>query len=462
MGEQVAEQIVLIPLDKLSPHPQNPRRDMGDLTELAASIKEIGVIEPIAVVERDGKFLAVTGSRRAAASRLAGAKSIPARVMSMDEQQAAAAALIENLQRKDLTPLEEAEAYRSYLTLTGGTQAELAKKIGRGASTIANALRLLEAPKIVKDALAAGTITAAHARVALTVPAEVASGLTLKAGITVEALSEEAKQITQHHAVIVKLKQDLGAAVDSGKVATWTTAKVWMRSQQFDLGQILGKPPVRIQGEVAKGYTSIGGTYGEGDPAKHDRICTCRAVAPAPDSHVDSKTIPLGRVCVSVEGWRKYVAAIKPKRSGSVTAASQTPAQREKARLKAIKDAQDAGARALAGQTRYDKHAHVKPDARLLKGGIDGEAARLALFGVQAQGGSEWTPRWRAALWDLIAKMPIKEVRERLLAALVDLGVNETARRADERFALQTAVLGHYGIEVEEPKAKKPAKRKAA
>src|SRR5258708_2907115 len=122
-------QLQLLDLSTLEVSKHNPRSVVGDLTELSASIKEIGVIEPIVAVRRNGGFDIIAGSRRWAAAKKAGLTQIPARILELDDAQAMAASLIENLQRKDLEPLEEAEAFRKYLQLTGVTQAELGKRV---------------------------------------------------------------------------------------------------------------------------------------------------------------------------------------------------------------------------------------------------------------------------------------------------------------------------------------------
>src|SRR5712691_8179475 len=121
MTTQVVEQIQLIDLKDLEVHPSNPRKNVGDIDELAASIKEIGLLQPVVAVRHNGVYQVVAGSRRLAAAKKAGLKDIPTRVMELDEAQAQAASLIENLQRKDLEPLEEAEGYRSWLAITHKT-----------------------------------------------------------------------------------------------------------------------------------------------------------------------------------------------------------------------------------------------------------------------------------------------------------------------------------------------------
>lgn len=138
-----------IRLADLKVHDLNPRSDVGDLSELEASIRANGVLEPIVVVRSNGHYEIVAGSRRAAAAKRAQLVEIPAVVRDMDERQIAAAALVENLQRKDLAPLEEAEGYQRYIELTGASQADLAKAVGKAPSTIANALRLLDRKSVV-------------------------------------------------------------------------------------------------------------------------------------------------------------------------------------------------------------------------------------------------------------------------------------------------------------------------
>ncbi len=161
-----------LPLDRLKANPNQPRRvfDEDALQELAASIREHGVIQPVVVEESgDGSYLIVAGERRCRAARLAGLREVPAVVRNYSDERRLEVALIENVQRMDLNPIEEAAAYRRLMELTGLSQEEVAARVGKNRSTVANALRLLKLPEDIQGALAAGQLTPGHARSILAV-----------------------------------------------------------------------------------------------------------------------------------------------------------------------------------------------------------------------------------------------------------------------------------------------------
>ncbi|WP_214107904.1 ParB/RepB/Spo0J family partition protein [Acrocarpospora catenulata] len=159
-----------IPVTAIVPNPRQPREvfDEDRLEELAASITEVGLLQPIVVRAAEaGTFELVMGERRWRASQLAGLEQIPAIVRSTQDDEMLREALIENLQREQLNSLEEAAAYQQLLDDFGATHEQLAKKVGRSRSHITNTLRLLNLPPNVQVRLAAGTITAGHARALL-------------------------------------------------------------------------------------------------------------------------------------------------------------------------------------------------------------------------------------------------------------------------------------------------------
>lgn len=143
--------------------------DQAELVELADSIKENGVIQPLIVSRLSKKkFGLVAGERRLRASKLAGLKTVPVVVREIsDDDELLEYALIENIQRTDLNPLEEAEAYRKLIDRFGLTQEEAAQKVGKKRSTVANALRLLQLPEYIKDDLLSGALSEGHARALL-------------------------------------------------------------------------------------------------------------------------------------------------------------------------------------------------------------------------------------------------------------------------------------------------------
>jgi ParB family chromosome partitioning protein len=168
---EAAEGYTTIPLEAIAPNPQQPRRAMSPeaLQGLAASIREVGVLQPIVVRrgEEPGSFVLVAGERRWRASRLAGLKEIPALVREGDDVSGLAEALVENLQREDLSALEEAAAYRQLLEDFGLTHEEVGARVGRSRPTITNTLRLLQLPSSVQGMLARGELSAGHCRALL-------------------------------------------------------------------------------------------------------------------------------------------------------------------------------------------------------------------------------------------------------------------------------------------------------
>ena len=166
-GEKVKDGVRIIKIDSIETNPDQPRTrfDQAALQELAASIKNYGVIQPILVTELgDGKYELIAGERRMRASMLAGISTIPCIVKSFTESDRAEIALIENLQREDLNPVEEAKAYRALMDKSGMTQEELANKLGKSRPAIANSLRLLTLSPNVLELVEAGRLSAGHAR----------------------------------------------------------------------------------------------------------------------------------------------------------------------------------------------------------------------------------------------------------------------------------------------------------
>ncbi|MDE5617928.1 MAG: ParB/RepB/Spo0J family partition protein, partial [Clostridia bacterium] len=147
-------------------NPDQPRKnfDKDALAELAKSISQYGVIQPIIVAPVDGRYEIIAGERRYRASKEAGLKKIPAIVRDLSEMERKEIALIENLQREDLNPIEEAMAYKTLMEQYSLTQEELASKLGKGRPTVANSLRLLHLAPAVQEMLVAGRLTAGHAR----------------------------------------------------------------------------------------------------------------------------------------------------------------------------------------------------------------------------------------------------------------------------------------------------------
>lgn len=168
------DRIVRIPANEIHPSRYQPRLrfDEEALNELAQSIHENGLIQPITVRKSEDGYEIVAGERRYRACLLAGFKEIPAYIMSPTEEQAAQMALVENVQRENLSAIEEAKSYIQIMRQAGITQEEVAKKIGKSQSAVANKIRLLNLPEDIQQGVIDGKITERHARALLNVPEE--------------------------------------------------------------------------------------------------------------------------------------------------------------------------------------------------------------------------------------------------------------------------------------------------
>ena len=165
--------IETLPLREIEPDPGQPRKTFDDetLAELSASIAEHGLLQPIAVRPKpSGGYLIVAGERRWRASRMAGLTEVPVIVKDVTDEQAMELALVENLQREDLDPVEEAAGIRELMTRCDLTQEQAARKLGKSRSALANSLRLLSLPETVLELLKSGFITIRHAKVVLGLP----------------------------------------------------------------------------------------------------------------------------------------------------------------------------------------------------------------------------------------------------------------------------------------------------
>ncbi len=169
------ETITKLALQKVEPNPNQPRRtfDEVELQALADSIAEHGILQPLAVRELDGGFYQIiAGERRWRAARMAGLSEVPVVVLDADDRTVMELVLIENLQRQDLNPMEEAEGYRALMEDFGLTQEQAASRVGKSRPAVTNALRLLALPEEVRAMVVAGTLSAGHARAVLSLPTE--------------------------------------------------------------------------------------------------------------------------------------------------------------------------------------------------------------------------------------------------------------------------------------------------
>jgi ParB family chromosome partitioning protein len=190
----------------LQANPDQPRKnfDEGELEELASSIREHGIISPIiAEAAGEGAYIIIAGERRTRAARLAGLTAVPVILRDYSDEKRMEVSLIENVQRADLNPIEEAAAYKKLMELTGLSQDEVAARVGKNRSTVANALRLLKLPPEIRASLEKGVISPGHARAIL-------------------ALSGAQKQILLHKAIVagalsVREAEKRAAALNAAK-----------------------------------------------------------------------------------------------------------------------------------------------------------------------------------------------------------------------------------------------------
>ncbi len=199
----VSEQSTLeVSINLVKPNPNQPRKIIPaeSLKELAASIKEKGIIQPVLVEKNpDDSFTLIAGERRFRAAKIAGLEQIPVIVKSLSETEKMEYALIENIQREDLTPVEEAKAYEALLKISDSSQEELAKHLGKNRSTIANSLRLLKLPQQMIDALNERKMSAGHARAIL------AAGAPVNQGLLYKSIVEKGLSVREAEALVLKL-----------------------------------------------------------------------------------------------------------------------------------------------------------------------------------------------------------------------------------------------------------------
>lgn len=191
-------------LSQIDPKSDQPRKhfDKEALEQLSASIMENGLLQPILVREYgDGRYQIIAGERRFRASKLAGLTEIPAIILERDDKKAAEIALIENIQREDLNPVEEALGYRSLAEDYDMTQEEISIKVGKSRSAIANTLRLLDLPDEILTLVASGELSAGHARTLLGVKSRdnmiLLAGRVVDFGLSVRQLEDEVKRINK-------------------------------------------------------------------------------------------------------------------------------------------------------------------------------------------------------------------------------------------------------------------------
>ena len=184
-----------VSIESIVPNPNQPRTHFNEsqLEELSESIRENGVLQPLLVRKKGKQYEIIAGERRYQASKIAGLKKLPVIVKEVDDQKMLELALIENLQRSDLNPIEEAKGYKQLIKTSGMTQEALSKAVSKSRSSITNSLRLLDLPEQVQQFLFDGKLTAGHARAILAVPYEDAR-IKLAEKVVAEGLSVRATE----------------------------------------------------------------------------------------------------------------------------------------------------------------------------------------------------------------------------------------------------------------------------
>ena len=194
---------VMVNINKVEPNRDQPRKNFDEdaLVELSESIRQFGVLQPLLVQDKNDYYEIIAGERRWRAARLAGLKEVPVIVMEADDRKAAELAMIENLQREDLNPLEEAGGYQELIDTFGLTQEEVARKVGRSRSAVANALRVLKLPQELHPYLRDGDLTAGHAKALLTVKERgkmlKLAEITIEQGLSVREVERRAARLNE-------------------------------------------------------------------------------------------------------------------------------------------------------------------------------------------------------------------------------------------------------------------------
>ncbi len=209
--EEAKNSILEVKINEVEPNSEQPRKvfDQERLEALSESIKEHGVVQPIIVRSEGSRYIIIAGERRWRASKLAGLKTIPVIVKDITSREVMEIALIENLQREDLNPIEEAEAYHKLIEEYGLTQEEVSKVVGKSRAAIANSVRLLNLATEIKEMLSDGRLTSGHARTLITVSdamrqKEIArqiieKNLNVRETEKLAAMEEKKKSVKQKH-----------------------------------------------------------------------------------------------------------------------------------------------------------------------------------------------------------------------------------------------------------------------
>lgn len=243
-----AEEIEDLPLAEVRPNPYQPRKNFDEkkLAELAESIRENGVLQPIIVRQSVGGYEIIAGERRCRASELAGQATIPAIIRQFDESQMMEVAILENLQREDLTPLEEAQAYEMLQKNLGLTQEEVSKKMGKSRPYITNYLRLLTLPQKTKGLLQRGELSMGQARTLLSLKDK-------------DRIDELAKRVVKEGMPVRKVEALVAKMNERGQKQKKKNAgkSAFVRASERQLAAKFGSPVSITENKTGKGHLSI-------------------------------------------------------------------------------------------------------------------------------------------------------------------------------------------------------------
>ena len=234
-----------LPIELLHPNPNNPRKTFreDELEELSRSIREKGLLQPLVVRQRDdGEYEIVAGERRWRASQRAGLHELPVLIRELSDAETLEIALIENIQRADLNPLEEARAYGQLLEQFSYTQQQLADSVGKSRSHIANTIRLLNLPESVRAYIENGKLTAGHARtlVATDAPADLANKI-ISLGLSVREAENLARKVSTQPSTKPKIDKDADTRALEKQLSETTGLRVEIKTQGRESGTLLIK-----------------------------------------------------------------------------------------------------------------------------------------------------------------------------------------------------------------------------
>lgn len=252
--DEAESELITLPITKVEPRREQPREyfDEAALQELADSIAQFGLIQPIVVRKLDsGYYQIIAGERRWRASRLAGLSEIPVRVIEADDRRTAELALVENLQREDLNPIEEAKGYKTLIDVYGMTQDEAAKSVGRSRPAITNSLRLLSLSEGVLELVEKGSLSAGHARALVPIADEKkqldAANEVISRSLSVRKTEELAARM-QKPAAAPQAKQPGGLTVDYAAEISKELSALLGRKVQLTDGKKTGKIELEFYG----------------------------------------------------------------------------------------------------------------------------------------------------------------------------------------------------------------------